>query len=314
MPNVTRRKADPAVTASSSTQATPTSTAKVPAILDLRGGPEPTCIAAFGGVYSNHLALSAVLADAQHAGADQLLCLGDIGGFGPHPDRSAEILRASGVITIQGNYDDSVGNGLDDCQCGYTDPRDNHYAQISYDYTLAHTSDENRAWFRELPQGVLLSMGGRRLHFAHGSPRRVNEFLWESTTPEPFVRRLLEETETDILFVTHTGIPWVRAVPQSPAGRTCTERRRVLRRGIVNVGAIGRPANDGDVRVWYALVRAGDAGLDVELRPVSYAHERLAEEMEAESLPDEFVETILTGWWTTCLEILPAKERARGRY
>ena len=36
--------------------------------------------------------------------------------------------------------------------------------------------------------------------------------------------------------------------------------------------------------------------------------------MEEESLPREFVETIRTGWWTTCLEILPAKERARGRY
>ncbi len=36
--------------------------------------------------------------------------------------------------------------------------------------------------------------------------------------------------------------------------------------------------------------------------------------MEAEGLPPEFRETILTGWWTTCLEILPAKERAAGRY
>jgi hypothetical protein len=36
--------------------------------------------------------------------------------------------------------------------------------------------------------------------------------------------------------------------------------------------------------------------------------------MRAENLPEEFVETVLTGWWTTCLEILPAKERALGRH
>ena len=48
--------------------------------------------------------------------------------------------------------------------------------------------------------------------------------------------------------------------------------------------------------------------------PVAYDHERLAREMREERLPAEFVETILTGWWTTCLEILPAKERARGRH
>ena len=40
----------------------------------------------------------------------------------------------------------------------------------------------------------------------------------------------------------------------------------------------------------------------------------LAAEMVAERLPKEFVQTTLTGWWTTCLEILPAKERLRGRY
>jgi hypothetical protein len=36
--------------------------------------------------------------------------------------------------------------------------------------------------------------------------------------------------------------------------------------------------------------------------------------MEAEGLPGEFVQTIRTGWWTTCLEILPAKERIRGKF
>jgi hypothetical protein len=36
--------------------------------------------------------------------------------------------------------------------------------------------------------------------------------------------------------------------------------------------------------------------------------------MEAEALPSEFAETIRTGWWTTCLENLPAKERRRGRF
>jgi hypothetical protein len=36
--------------------------------------------------------------------------------------------------------------------------------------------------------------------------------------------------------------------------------------------------------------------------------------MRREELPEEFVETILTGWWTTCLEILPARERAASRF
>jgi len=34
----------------------------------------------------------------------------------------------------------------------------------------------------------------------------------------------------------------------------------------------------------------------------------------AAGLPEPFVETVETGWWTTCLEIVPPPERARGRY
>ena len=65
--------------------------------------------------------------------------------------------------------------------------------------------------------------------------------------------------------------------------------------------------------VWYSLLDARD-GLDVTFVPVSYDYESLAREMEAEGLPKEFVETIRHGYWTTCLEILPAKERRKGRF
>jgi hypothetical protein len=58
----------------------------------------------------------------------------------------------------------------------------------------------------------------------------------------------------------------------------------------------------------------GNDGLDVQFIGIEYDHELLAAEMVAERLPEEFVQTTLTGWWTTCLEILPAKERLRGRY
>ena len=63
-------------------------------------------------------------------------------------------------------------------------------------------------------------------------------------------------------------------------------------------------------------VRAGRTPLpwEVEFVPLAYDHEQLACEMRDERLPEEFLETILTGWWTTCLEVLPSKERRRGRF
>jgi predicted phosphodiesterase len=256
-------------------------------------------IAVFGGIYSNYLALAAALADAQARGAEAIYCLGDLGAFGPHPDRVFPLLRDHNVHCIQGNYDHSIGNGLADCQCGYTDPRDNHFARVSYAYTFGNTSPDNRAWMKDLPLQLRLALGRYRLLLCHGSPRRTNEFLWESTTSTHFLDHLLREYDADVLLATHTGIKWRRDLPGD--------------RHFVNVGVLGRPENDGTTNVWYALLTA-DPALTVDFIPVAYDHEQLAAGMQDERLPAEFIDTIRTGWWTTCLEVLPAKERRRGRH
>src|SRR5688572_7529596 len=146
-------------------------------------------VAIFGGVYSNHIALRAAIDDAGRRGCQRMVCLGDLGAFGPNPDKVFPLLIDAGVETMQGNYDNSIGNGLSDCQCGYTDPADNHYARLSYDYTLANTSLEHRDWLRDLPPQRRLELGRYRLLLCHGSPRRTNEFLWESTTTTHFLER-----------------------------------------------------------------------------------------------------------------------------
>ena len=256
-------------------------------------------IAVFGGVYSNHLALAAALGDAGRRGVDACFCLGDLGAFGPYPDRVFPLLQDAGVVCVQGNYDNSIGNELADCQCGYTDPRDNHFARISYAYTLNHTSPANRVWMRSLPGQQRLRLGHYNLLMCHGSPRRMNEFLWESTTPTHFLDYLAKEHQADVIVATHTGLKWHRPLSDD--------------RHFVNTGVLGRPENDGRTNVWYAVLEARP-DFHVEFVPVEYDHERLAQEMRHEQLPEEFVETILTGWWTTCLEVLPAKERRRGKW
>lgn len=256
-------------------------------------------IAVLGGIYSNHLALAAALRDMRGRGAEAVFCLGDLGAFGPHPDRVFPLLRQHEVRCIQGNYDNSIGNGLADCQCGYTDPRDNHFARLSYAYTFAHTSLENRAWLAALPMQRRVELDRYRLLMCHGSPRKLNEFLWESTTSTHFLECLAAEHDVDVIVATHTGIKWHRQLSGD--------------RHFINVGVVGRPENDGRTNVWYTILTATPE-LHVEFVPVTYDHERLAGEMREEGLPEEFVTTILTGWWTTCLEVLPAKERRRGRF
>jgi hypothetical protein len=257
-------------------------------------------IAVFGGIYSNHHALAALLEAAAHRGAEAIYCLGDLGAFGPNPEKVWPLLEQGDVLSIQGNYEESLAAGREDCNCGYTDPRDNHFARISYQYTEKSCSPGFKSWMGTLPRRRRVRVGGRELLLVHGSPRRINEFLFRSTSPDAFLEVLLDQNGCDGLLCTHTGLHWHRRLPSG--------------RDVVNAGVIGRPANDGQPHVWFAFLEAREDGLGVELVPLAYDHQALAAEMREERLPEEFVETVLTGWWTTCLEILPARERAASRF
>jgi hypothetical protein len=152
---------------------------------------------------------------------------------------------------------------------------------------------------RNLPAEIRFDLGAYHVLLCHGSPRKINEFLWESTTSTHFLEKLTRDYNAEIICATHTGIHWHRELPGE--------------KFFVNVGVIGRPENDGHTHVGYTIIEM-DERPSISYIPVMYDHERLAREMREEGLPEEFIETILTGWWTTCLEVLPAKERWRGKF
>ena len=255
-------------------------------------------IAACGGPYANPTALAAMLEDARQRGCERIFCLGDLGGFGADCDGIWPLLQQHDVHTIAGNYDIAIARGDEDCGCGYSDPRDNHFAQLMYDYTREHTSEAFAAWMARLPHEHRERIGGLDVHMVHGSPLAVNDFMWESLDDDE-LRRRTHASGADVLLCTHTGIPW---------------QRRVDGTLVVNVGAVGRPANDGRTETWYAILDMDQGSATAELVPVSYDHREHAAQMRAAGLPEPFAETIETGWWTTCLEVVPPRERSRGRY
>ncbi len=268
-----------------------------------------TKIALCGGTYSNPYALRAFVADARARGAERLFCLGDLGGTGAEPDAIWPLLVDNGICCIAGNYDVAVGRGDTDCGCGYGDRYDNEFAQVMYDYTLEHTSADFAAWMRELPTERRLQIDGAEIHLVHGSTLALNDFWWESLSEEAHAERVAA-SGADVICCTHSGLPWQRRV-----GSTL----------VVNVGILGRPANDGRREVWYALVdisaenQAGQgqdpvSRVTAELVPLAYDWAAHAASMRKAGLPEAFVDTVESGWWTTCLEVVPPHERSKGRY
>ena len=158
------------------------------------------------------------------------------------------------------------------------DARDNYFARLSYDYTYENTSRENRRWLKDLPQEIRFNLGKYRVLLCHGSPRRMNEFLWASTTSTHFLEKLCRDYKADIICATHTGIHWHRALPED--------------RYFVNAGVIGRPENNGRTHVGYTIIEI-DQGPVISYVPIAYDYRRLAADMRDERLPEAFVETIL---------------------
>jgi hypothetical protein len=228
--------------------------------------------------------------------------LGDFGAYGAEPEAIWPLLIDNGVECIAGNYELAIGRGDPDCGCGYADDEDNAYAAIAYDYTLRHTSAEFAAWMRTLPTERRETCDGVSLHLVHGSPLAVNDFWWESL-PEQSHQLRIEASGADVICCTHSGLPWIRRF-------TCAGRDAL----VVNVGVLGRPANDGGQHVWYALVDIVDGHATAELVALDYDWRAHAASMRDAGLPEAFSQTVETGWWTTCLEVVPPVERSRGRF
>ncbi|MBC7712865.1 MAG: metallophosphoesterase [Rhizobacter sp.] len=248
-------------------------------------------IAICGGPYSNFSALEAFIIETQNL--KSRFCLGDIGGFGPHPNRSIELLQKNNITCLQGNYDQTVGSGEEDCGCGYIDPIDRKFAQVSYDYTLKNTSDQNKAWLRSLPQHILLKWKNKKILLCHGSPDEVNEFVFESEVTEEKINLWLTKFNVDAICVTHSGIPWIKKTSKGQW---------------INVGVLGRPAHEGLMRVFYATAEYENGNLNFKLCPMDYNPEEVIAAMRSEGLPEEFCQSLIIGEWTTCAAILPPEE------
>jgi putative phosphoesterase len=234
-------------------------------------------VAVITDIHANLPALEAALGRIEELGIGAVYCGGDLVGYGPRPNEVCALLRDRAIPTIYGNYDYAIARDLDDCGCAYVTPHDREIGQQSVEWTLAHTDRPSKDFMRDLPFDLRFSVGGTAVHLVHGSPRKVNEYLFEDK-PASLYERLARTEADDVLVFGHTHKPWVR----SHGG--------VL---FVNCGSVGKP-KDGDPRACYVVLEtAGDVA--VEFRRIPYDIERMARAIRESDLPDKFASDIETG-------------------
>ena len=237
-------------------------------------------IAIFSDLHGNNAATEALLGALDTERPDAVYCLGDLVGYGACPNETIGLIRERDIPTIMGNYDDGVGFDRNDCGCWYKDKDEEARGQQSLRWTRSVTTDENKAYLRTLPPEIRFEAGGKRFRLVHGSPRRMNEYLFADRDPRS-LERIAAQADADVLIFGHAHKPWVREIGG------------VL---FVNAGSVGKP-KDGDPRASWVLlsVTAGEL-VEVEIRRQTYdVHAMAAAIRAAEGLPDHFAADIETG-------------------
>ena len=179
------------------------------------------------------------------------------------------------IPTIYGNYDYAIGRDLEDCGCAYRDRHEREIGQQSVDWTLAHTNEKSKAFMRALPFDVRFEVAGKHVRLVHGSPRKVNEYLFEDKPARTF-ERIAALADCDVLGFGHTHKPWAR------------EYGGVL---FVNCGSVGKP-KDGDPRGSFAVLDEAAGGVGVTSERFEYDAEAVAAEMRRVGLPEELAEQL----------------------
>jgi predicted phosphodiesterase len=249
----------------------------------------------FGGPYSNLQATEALRAEAKRLGipAGRVICTGDVVAYCGDPDGTIDEIRDWGCHVAMGNCEEALGEGGDDCRCGFEKGSQCDLLSVRwFAHASARVSAGQKAWMAGLPHPITFECGGAKFAVVHGHSRDISEWVFAST-PEGEKRVALDDLGVDAVIAGHSGLPFTDELTD---GRLWH-----------NPGVIGVPANDGTPRVWYSLLEPGDGTVTIRHLALDYDFEGARARMAAENLPDAYQIALKDGLWPN-LDVLPTAE------
>ena len=218
--------------------------------------------AVISDIHANMSALRAVLSDAAAQGADAVVCLGDVVGYGPLPKESLALVRRSAAIVLAGNHDDAVSGrqGSDD------------FIDLAGEAISRHREALNADeldWLRTLPYGCRLE-GAIAAHGDFTAPKAFNYIDDEASATDNF-----NATDAQLMFVGHTHVPGIFLTGRSGRVYRLGPRDFTLEDGkryIVNPGSVGYPReSDGACYSSYVLYDTAERTVCFRTLPFSVA-------------------------------------------
>ena len=208
-------------------------------------------------IHANLPALHAVLRDAETCGAGDLLCLGDLVGYGTQPGECVRLIRERAKVCLRGNHDEYCSCSADEVGDGFA-PR----AAEMIDWTRSQMSAEDRAWLGRLPLTAVVD-GFQIVHATLDQPQRWGYVFDKLAASSNFAHQ-----KARVCFYGHTHVPVAFVRDSVVRGGTFNQFKvESDRQYFINVGSVGQP-RDGDARAAYVLYDTGASS--VELRRVDY--------------------------------------------
>ncbi|AEW00360.1 YfcE family phosphodiesterase [Niastella koreensis] len=254
-------------------------------------------IALFSDIHANLPALEAFFKSVEAQKPDAIYCLGDLVGYNIWPNEVINEIRKRGIPTIAGNYDFGIGRSIDDCGCAYKTDTEKANGAVSISFTNEIVKDEERKYLRTLPAHIKvefqLNNDKLNLLLVHGSPRKINEYLFEDREEKSMIRIMLD-ADADIMCFGHTHKPYHRVL-------TIAENDKEHYRHAINIGSVGKP-KDGDPRGGYVILHINDNSsihdknsIKVEFIRFEYDVEKAAKAVEDSRLPNAYAESLRKG-------------------
>lgn len=229
-------------------------------------------IAVISDIHGNLYSLIKVLEDIDSQNVDSIICLGDLVGYGPHPNEVIALIRKRNILCIKGNYDASVVDNA------YTYIRDTNINSFSLPWTVEELRVSNRYFLDNLPDNMLINILGKKVQFVHGSPNKINEYLTHNYDE---LDNIMEKFDGDVLVCAHTHIPYIKEFNNNKL--------------LVNDGSVGKPKNGSPNSTYVILDFFRNATPKVTIRSVKYDYKKTVKDMQLKHFPNSLIHSYESG-------------------
>ena len=228
-------------------------------------------IAVISDIHANIYALMSALEDIDNEKVDTIICLGDLVGYGPHPNEVVSTIRRRNIICLKGNYDSSVVDNE------YSFIRENSINRFSLPWAVNELREENRVFLDNLPSTISLNIAKKNILFVHGSPNKINEYLLENGENTSEIMNSLKE---DILVCAHTHIPCAKEFGNKL---------------FINCGSIGKPKIGRPNSTYCIIDITNFGGVKVKTKEISYEVKKIIKDMTMLKFPQDLIRSFETG-------------------